>query len=78
MTTIATTVGKAYHTILSQRRSERKGRLIKRYCSSKKHMSPLRSLRLYEKTVCQIYKIGWFSAYTKIDNICQIKPELLN
>ncbi len=37
---------------------------------------PLRPLRLCEKTGCNTSSIGWFFAYTKIDNNCQIKPEL--
>jgi len=43
---------RGFRYLLSQRRRERKGRSIKRYCLYKKHMPPLRSLRLCEKTVC--------------------------
>ena len=37
-------------TLAEAQRSQRKR--IKQYCLCKKHMSPLRSLRLCEKTVC--------------------------
>ena len=65
-----------YRYLISQRRRERRdhahvGKDVRFIDLA------LRPLRLCEKTGCQTPNIVWFSGYTKIDNNCQIKSELL-
>jgi len=62
--------------LISQRRRERRDDA--HVCKDVRFIDlALRTLRLCEKTGCQTPSIVWFSGYTKIDNNCQIKSELL-